>query len=74
MDAVDPDSSVPDWIIEHPRLMPLLQELGIDYSCGGKSLNTACQERGLSASEVLRQFYDRLHGTTNSDETNHKDF
>jgi regulator of cell morphogenesis and NO signaling len=73
MDVVDPDNSVPDLIIEHPRLMPLLEELGIDCTCGGKSLNTACRERGLSAGEVIRQFEDRLHGNNSSDALNRLD-
>ena len=53
MDDVDLGSSVPDWLIEHPGLLPLFQELGIDYCCGGKSLETACREKGLSPQEVL---------------------
>jgi hypothetical protein len=52
-DGVDVDSSVPDWLIEHPALLPLFQELGIDYCCGGKSLQTACREQGLDPQEVL---------------------
>jgi hypothetical protein len=46
---VDLESSVPDWLIEHPELLALV----IDYSCGGKSLAGACQERNLSMGEVL---------------------
>lgn len=53
MECVDLDSSVPDWLIEHSSLLPLFQELGIDYCCGGKSLRTACRENGLSPQEVL---------------------
>ena len=53
MNPVDLESSVPDWLIEYPALLALFQELGIDYSCGGKSLARACQERNLSMGEVL---------------------
>jgi regulator of cell morphogenesis and NO signaling len=53
MDVVDLDSSVPDWLIEHPQLLPLFRELGIDYCCGGKSLDTACREQGLDPQIVL---------------------
>lgn len=49
----DLDTSVPDWLIEHPETFALIQQLGIDYSCGGKSLRYACQERGLDAHGVL---------------------
>jgi len=38
MDECDLDTSVPDWIIEHPETLATFQELGIDYGCGGKSL------------------------------------
>lgn len=55
MDHVDSDSSVPDWVIEYPRLLPLFEKLGIDYSCGGKSLRTACNERDLDIDAVLSQ-------------------
>jgi SAM-dependent methyltransferase len=34
-------------------LLPLFQELGIDYCCGGKSLRTAYREQGLDPHEVL---------------------
>jgi iron-sulfur cluster repair protein YtfE (RIC family) len=50
---VDLDSSVPDWLIEYPRLLTLFESIGIDYCCGGKSLRTACLERGLLPPEVL---------------------
>jgi regulator of cell morphogenesis and NO signaling len=53
MTSCDLDTSVPDWIIEHPQTLAMFQELGIDYSCGGKSLGYACRERGLDAEAVL---------------------
>jgi regulator of cell morphogenesis and NO signaling len=62
MENVELDSSVPDWLIEHPRLLPLFQELGIDYTCGGKSLEAACRERGLRPDDVLRRGNAYLEG------------
>ena len=53
MTSCDLDTSVPDWIIEHHETLAVFQELGIDYSCGGKSLAYACRERGLDAEAVL---------------------
>lgn len=47
------ETSVPDWIIDHPEALVVFQELGIDYSCGGKSLEFACQEQGLNEQAVL---------------------
>jgi len=49
----DLDSSVPEWVIEHPETLAMFQELGIDYCCGGKSLEFACRERGLDPILVL---------------------
>ena len=53
MTSCDLDSTVPDWIIEHPETLAVFQELSIDYSCGGKSLGYACREQGLDAEVVL---------------------
>lgn len=53
MSECDANTSVPDWVIEHPETIVLFQEMGIDYCCGGKSLAYACQERGLDATAVL---------------------
>jgi iron-sulfur cluster repair protein YtfE (RIC family) len=53
MTAIGLESSVPDWLIEYPQLLPIFEELGIDYCCGGKSLERACQERGIDAQTIL---------------------
>ena len=53
MTACDLDTSVPDWVIEHPETLAVFEELGIDCSFGGKSLAYACRERGLAAEKVL---------------------
>jgi regulator of cell morphogenesis and NO signaling len=45
--------SVPDWLIEHPEALRALEQLGIDYHCGGTSLATACRERGLDPQQTL---------------------
>ena len=63
MSDCDLDTSVPDWIIEHPETHPLFQELGIDYCCGGKSLEYACQERRLDENEVLEKLRRRIEAT-----------
>lgn len=52
MTPCDLDTSVPDWIIEHPETLAIFAELGIEYGCGGKSLAYACRERGLDAGAV----------------------
>ena len=53
MTECDLDTPVPDWVIEHPPTLAVFQELGIDYSCGGKSLGYACRQQGLDAEVVL---------------------
>lgn len=55
MHQVDLESSVPDWLIDYPHALPLFESLGIDYSCGGKSFETACLERGLEPAEIARR-------------------
>ncbi|MEZ6093443.1 MAG: DUF542 domain-containing protein [Pirellulaceae bacterium] len=56
--SCDLATSVPDWLIEYPPLLALFQKLGIDYCCGGKSLETACREKGLDPTNVLQQVKD----------------
>jgi iron-sulfur cluster repair protein YtfE (RIC family) len=53
MPECDADTSVPDWVIEHPETLVVFEELNIDTSCGGKSLAFACQQQGLDVSFVL---------------------
>jgi iron-sulfur cluster repair protein YtfE (RIC family) len=45
MTSCDLETSVPEWVIERPETLPVFQEWGIDYSCGGKSLAYACRGR-----------------------------
>ena len=64
MNAADGDrglgleTSVPEWLIEYPQLWRIVEVLGIDYSCGGKSLEVACRERGLDPLDVLARLRD----------------
>jgi iron-sulfur cluster repair protein YtfE (RIC family) len=57
MTSCDLATSVPDWIIEHPETWAVFQKLGIDYSCGGKSLEYTCREQGLDATKVLETLH-----------------
>ncbi|MGN6132942.1 MAG: DUF542 domain-containing protein, partial [Aureliella sp.] len=34
------------WVIDHPASVAIVEQLGIDYCCGGRSLATACLARG----------------------------
>lgn len=55
----DLDSSIPEWIIEYPETTAIFNELGLDISCGGKSLRYICLHQGFSPQDVLQ----RLQGT-----------
>lgn len=61
MTSCDLDASVPDWIIDHPETLAAFQKLGIDYSCGGRSLAYACRELGLDAAMVLKELHRCLN-------------
>ncbi len=60
MTSCDLDTSIPDWLIDHPSTQIVFESLGIDGSCGGKSLGYACVERGLDARKVLEQLHRHL--------------
>jgi iron-sulfur cluster repair protein YtfE (RIC family) len=55
------ETSVPDWIIEHPELLKRFEGWGLDYSCGGKSLETACRERHLDPEAILARIASSLN-------------
>jgi regulator of cell morphogenesis and NO signaling len=65
MTDCDLETSVPDWLIDHPEILPVLQDLGIDYSCGGKSLEFACQEVGLNVNSVLSSLRQAIEDASN---------
>lgn len=70
MTDCDLDTSVPDWIIEHPATTAVFRELGIDDSCGGKSLAYACRQRGLDPQTVLARLLGRLEVKRQDSATN----
>lgn len=56
----DLSTSIPEWIIEHPQTTAVFQELQLDVSCEGKSLEYVCHQRGLSPAEVLQRLRDAM--------------
>ena len=52
LDVTDP---IVDWVIEYPHAVPLFEQHGIDYTCGGKSLEYACEQRGVNVEELMRE-------------------
>lgn len=63
----DLDTSVSDWVIDHPATLAVFEEFGIDYCCGGKSLAYACSQQGVDARMVLARLIGSL------DENRHPD-
>ena len=54
----DLDTSVPDWLIDHPESAAVFAELQIDTSCGGKSLEYVCRQQGINPATVLTRLVD----------------
>ncbi|MES2788355.1 MAG: DUF542 domain-containing protein [Planctomycetota bacterium] len=46
-------TSVPDWLVAFPQLLTVFEELNIDCCCGRKSLEHACEERGLNPQATM---------------------
>ncbi|MBB02226.1 MAG: hypothetical protein CMJ47_06240 [Planctomyces sp.] len=64
----DLDTSVPDWIIDHPETASVLREFGIDDSCGGKSLGYVCDQQGIDGKLVLKMLQRKITISRNEDE------
>ncbi|QDV66783.1 hypothetical protein Poly24_04710 [Rosistilla carotiformis] len=56
----DLQSSIPEWIIEHPETTRVFSDLGLDTSCAGKSLQYVCQHQGLHPATVLQSLADAI--------------
>lgn len=52
------DSSVVEWVLEYPEVQGVLESLGIDQSCPGKSLDYVCRQMGLEPHFVLKQLLE----------------
>lgn len=57
------EDGVPDWIVEYPETLAVFQRLGIEYTCGGRSLEFACRERGYAPQSVLSQLFQAIDAT-----------
>ena len=56
----DLDTSIPDWIVDHPETTSIFAKLGLDTSCGGKSLEYVALQAGLNPTDVLQQLRDKV--------------
>jgi regulator of cell morphogenesis and NO signaling len=62
MTECSPETSAPDWIIDYPDTLAVFQELGLDYTCSGKSPGFACRERGLPEQHMLSKLHNVING------------
>ena len=59
MVTIEPDVGLGDLVTGHPILAPLLDDLGLDFCCGGqRSLASACRAAGLDVHEVVARLRD----------------
>ncbi|MGC8551154.1 MAG: iron-sulfur cluster repair di-iron protein [Acidobacteriaceae bacterium] len=66
--AISVDLPVREIVVEHPETIPVLEQLGIDYCCGGQhTLAEACVNRGLSPATVLEELDRRPQDTDAAD-------
>lgn len=68
MTDCDLDTSVPDWVIDHPETLAVFEQLKIDCSCGGKSLAYLCREQRLDEKMVLSLLHRCLETAPESGE------
>jgi regulator of cell morphogenesis and NO signaling len=57
------DDPVVDWAIEHAESIAVFEKHGIDYCCGGKSLDYVCKQRGVDPHMVLAEIKDSTNVT-----------
>lgn len=63
--VITTETQVGEIAVERPSAIPLLEELGIDYCCGGKhTLGEACSRRSVSVATVLDQLSEKQPETT----------
>jgi len=62
------NTAVKDIVVTHPETRVVLERLGIDYCCGGKtSLTQAAQHAGVSVDQVLAELDRALEAGRSSD-------
>jgi len=62
------ESSIVEWVIEYPEVQCVLDSMGIDQSCQGKSLEYVCRQMGLEPHFVLKQLQDVLQDNSTMNE------
>ena len=60
---IDLDKSVADWAVDCPAAVAVFEQFGIDYCCGGKSLEYACRQAGADVREVASKLREAVDGS-----------
>lgn len=69
MTNLNHNTSVGQWVLEHPGTSRVFETRQIDYCCGGgKSLEQACRERQLDPHEVVAELKQAIQGDPESAE------
>lgn len=56
MSALNKNSTVAQWVCEHPQTARVFEEWQLDYCCGGNTaLLNACETKKLNADEIMTQ-------------------
>lgn len=64
------ETLVREIVLENPSAIPLLEQHGIDYCCGGaQSLAQACQRGGIPVSALLEELTSLAHSEAPAPET-----
>jgi regulator of cell morphogenesis and NO signaling len=59
MSAIHTGETIGEMVARRPALSRVFEQVGIDYCCGGKkTLDQACEEKGLDVEAVLAQLED----------------
>jgi len=62
--ALHPEQTIAEIVLRYPRLRAKLEQLGVDYCCGGKKLLAdAVKDAGLDLPEVLAELAQTLSQT-----------
>lgn len=65
MSRLNANSTVAEWVCEHPQTARVFEDLRIDYCCGGSiALADACAEKQLDAEEVVAQLTGSVDAPT----------
>jgi regulator of cell morphogenesis and NO signaling len=61
MNQLNLNSTVGQWVAEHPQTSRVFEDVRLDYCCGGgKPLEQACRDRHLNPQEILARLHEAV--------------